>query len=86
MKNKVKCSVHCHATEFDCGNLYGLEDGTEIALVARNGKILSRCQFRGRARKLILLQRKHPQTNRSLRAVLIKQLLLVGQFFDTSLL
>jgi hypothetical protein len=30
VKNKVKCSVHCHATEFDCGNFCGLEDRTEL--------------------------------------------------------
>jgi hypothetical protein len=33
IKNKVKCSVHCHATEFDCGNLSNLQTRTEIALV-----------------------------------------------------
>lgn len=35
LKNKVKCSVHCHATEFDCGNLRNLGTRTEIALVDR---------------------------------------------------
>jgi hypothetical protein len=35
LKNKVKCWVHCHATEFDCGNLCNLEIRTEIALVDR---------------------------------------------------
>jgi primase-polymerase (primpol)-like protein len=33
IKNKVKCSVHCHATEFDCENLSNLQTRTEIALV-----------------------------------------------------
>jgi len=33
IKNKVKCSVHCHSTEFDCGNLSNLQTRTEIALV-----------------------------------------------------
>jgi hypothetical protein len=33
LKNKVECSVHCHATEFDCRSLCNLETRTEIALV-----------------------------------------------------
>ena len=35
LKNKVKCSVHCHATEFDCHNLSELAFRTEVALVDR---------------------------------------------------
>jgi len=35
LKNKVKCSVHCHATEFDCHNLSELAIRTEVALVDR---------------------------------------------------
>ena len=35
MKNKVECSVHCHATEFDCHNLSELAIRTEMALVDR---------------------------------------------------
>lgn len=35
MKNKVKCSVHCYATEHDCGNLSELAIRTELALVNR---------------------------------------------------
>jgi hypothetical protein len=33
IKTMVKCSVHCHATEFDCGNLSNLQIRTEMALV-----------------------------------------------------
>ena len=33
IKNKVKCSVHCHATEPDCGSLSELAIHTELALV-----------------------------------------------------
>ena len=32
-KNNVKCSVHCHSSKFDCGNLSSLLHRTEIALV-----------------------------------------------------
>ncbi|KAA8892790.1 hypothetical protein FN846DRAFT_896549 [Sphaerosporella brunnea] len=35
LRNRVQCSVHCHASEFDCGNLSGLQDRTQIALVER---------------------------------------------------
>jgi len=35
LKNKVKCSVHCHATEFDCHNLSELAIRTGVALVGR---------------------------------------------------
>ena len=31
----MKCSVHCHATEFDCHNLSELAIRTEVALVDR---------------------------------------------------
>jgi hypothetical protein len=32
VKNNVKCSVRCHFSEFDCGNLSSLLHRTEIAL------------------------------------------------------
>ena len=36
IKNKVKCSVYCHSTEHDCGNLLELAKRTELALVNRH--------------------------------------------------
>jgi len=35
LEKKVKCSVHCHSTEFDCHNLSKLAIRTEVALVDR---------------------------------------------------
>lgn len=35
-KNNVKCSVHCHRTEHDCGYLKDLTERTEYSLVDRS--------------------------------------------------
>jgi hypothetical protein len=40
IKNNMKCSVHCHSSEFDCANLSSLLQRTEeIALVPRQARL-----------------------------------------------
>jgi hypothetical protein len=35
LKNKLKCSIHCHSDDYDCGNLSELSMRTEMGLVPR---------------------------------------------------
>ena len=34
-KNDPKCSIYCHSTDYDCGNLKPLTERTEISLMPR---------------------------------------------------
>jgi hypothetical protein len=36
-KNSVKCSIHCHREDHDCGNLKALTERTEYSLVDQSG-------------------------------------------------
>ena len=34
-KNDLKCSIYCHNTDYDCGNLKPLTERTEVSLMPR---------------------------------------------------